>query len=487
LSEIEIERLSPPVAHRVAQLDRYIAQAILALHVARELPVLLGADTPRTFLILMQNSDELRPSGGYINAAGHIVFDQGRIVDFVMQDSYAVDRLTEEYPYPPDPLYQYMAAEYWVLRDAGWSPDFPATASTAIQLYALGQHVAADGVIALDQQALAYLLSAFDSVQVDGEYVTGDNVIELMRRHWAPDVGQQLDKEWWLQRKSFMVELADTMRNTLEQGAAHTDLPTLAGALRRALDEKHLLIYVREPGAADFLANRKWSGALQAVQSDYLMAVDANVGFNKASAVVERQITYRVAVAEDGSTLAHATLVYQHRAQNPIETCSKGPGYDPIYEQNMARCYWNYVRLVVPSGATLLRGPQVVVGGEYLLRGQPTTGEIDTAPLGPDKVSWGQLFLLAPGERLVLDYVYTLPPGTARRLGDAWTYKLYLQKQPGTGKPAVEVIVTLPEMAQLLESRPAFRDQQATSSTYLLSLDTDQEIEILYRLVLVQK
>lgn len=482
ISEIDIKRLSSPVAYRVAQLDQYLAQAIDGLQAARQLPVLFGADGPRTYLILMQNSDELRPSGGYINAAGHIILDHGRIAEFVMQDSYAVDRLSEDYPYPPDPLYQYMGAEYWVLRDVGWSPDFSATASMAIRLYELGQGVSADGVIAIDQQALTYILRAFDSVRVDTEYVTSDNVVRLMRHHWAPEVGQQLDSEWWLRRKSFMVELAETIRNTVEQGATHIDLPTLASALQQALDEKHILIYGGEPSIADFLANQHWSGALQAVQSDYLMAVDANVGFNKANAMVERQITYRVTVAEDGSAYAHATLAYQHRAQNRIEPCSTKLGYAPIYEQNTTRCYWNYLRLVVPSEANLLRGPQIVVEGEYLLRGRPTTGEIDTEPLGSDKVSWGQLFLLAPGESLSLDYVYTLPPGTARKVGNEWAYKLYLQKQPGTHKPTVEVVVNLPEMAQLLESRPLPFDQQGTISTYSVSLDTDQEIEILYRL-----
>jgi hypothetical protein len=482
LNQFDIQQLSPRMAYGIDQLDRYLSQATSGLQLAISTPVLLGAETPQTYLILMQNSDELRPSGGYISAAGHVVFDKGQIVEFVMQDSYAVDRLTEEYPYPPDPLYQYMAADYWVLRDASWLPDFPSTASTAIWLYELGQGVSADGVIAVDQEALPGLLRAFEPLKVSRERVTGNNVIELLRRHWEPEVAQGSQGAWWSQRKSFMVDLAEATRQQLEQGLSKVQLITLARSVEQALAEKHILVYTKEASAAKFLTERNWSGALQPVQSDYLMVVDANVGFNKASALVDRQLTYQIALAEDGSAQAHATLVYEHRAQKRRNTCLNRLRYDPVYEQNMARCYWNYVQVVVPAGADLVSGPQIIVGGEYLLRRRPTTGEIDVTPLDLDKVSWGQLFLLAPEDSLSLNYDYTLPAGTARRSGDQWTYSLYLQKQPGTKDPAVEVVVTLPDGAQLIESQPLPLKQQGRVSTYMVSLSTDQEIEIQYRL-----
>jgi hypothetical protein len=482
LSQLDVEGLSPQTAHRVEQLNRYLPQAISGLQLARSLPTLLGAESPRTYLILTQNSDELRPSGGYINAAGHLVFDKGRIVEFVMQDSYEIDQISEDYPYPPDPLYKYMAAEYWVLRDASWSPDFPTAARTAMALYELGQGISADGVIAIDQHALPYLVRPFEPIQVEEDQVTSDNVIDLMRQHWAPEVGQESDNAWWSQRKSFMVDLAEAFRQELEQDVEKIDLLALARSLGQTLAEKHILVYVKDSNAAGFLTERNWSGTLQSAQGDYLMVVDGNVGFNKASALVDRHVIYRIRLAEDGSARAHVTLIYRHRAEKRRDTCSKELRYDPIYEQNMARCYWNYMRIVVPSGANLVSGPHFVVEGEYLLRGHPTTGEIDVALLGSDKVGWGQLFLLAPEDSLTLDYVYTLPPGTARIVDSQWVYNLYLQKQPGTIEPSVEVIVDLPEGAQLVKSQPLPAGQQGTVSTYWVSLDTDQEIEICYHL-----
>jgi hypothetical protein len=48
------------MAYGIDQLDRYLSQATSGLQLAISTPVLLGAETPQTYLILMQNSDELR-------------------------------------------------------------------------------------------------------------------------------------------------------------------------------------------------------------------------------------------------------------------------------------------------------------------------------------------------------------------------------------------------------------------------------------------
>jgi hypothetical protein len=479
LDAVEGERLSPLLADQVAPLKGYLPLATSGLKATSHLPNLLGAESPQTYLILTQNMDEIRPTGGYINAAGHVVLDQGQIVEFVMGDSYAVDQLSEAYPYPPTPIRQYMAADYWVLRDANWSPDFPTSARSAIELYELGQGISANGVVVLDQQALAYLVRAFEPIDVDGEQVTSKNVIELMRRQWEQSPDQKYG-EWWGQRKSFMVALAQTARDRFEHDIGSISLPVLVDALQQALAEKHILVYLEDPVAAEFLAQQNWSGSLYTGPGDYLMVVDANLGFNKASALVERSTIYHITLAEDGSAQARAKLSYQHPAQRRVEPCLQKPRYDPVYEQNMERCYWNYVRLVVPSDAQLLSGPGIIVDGQYLLRSQSSTGEIDVEPLGSERTGWGQLFLLAPGESLSLDYVYTLQTSTARRVDDHWVYSLYLQKQPGTLQPPVEIFITLPEGAQFLESQPQPLNQQGSVGTYSVSLSTDRKIEISY-------
>lgn len=482
LGQVEPASLSPQLAQRVDLLRQYVPAALSTVQSARHLPALLGAETPQTYLILTQNADELRPSGGYINTAGHIVLDQGQISEFVMQDSYAVDKFSADYPYPPYPIYEIMAADYWAVRDAGWSPDFPNSARTAIYLYALGQGVSAQGVIAVDQHALPYLLRVLEPLTVEGETVTSENVIELMGEHWAPQAGQTLDQAWWLQRKSFMLALAEALRTRFESDLKTINLALLGQALSEALAAKHILIYSEAPYWADFVAEKNWAGMLQPAQDDYLMVVEANLGFNKANLLVERTVGYQVDLAADGGGQAHLHLEYRHPAPPRPEPCRQEISYEPVYKQNAERCYWNYLRVIAPAAARLNAGPHITVAGQHLLRGNPTRGDIDVEPVGLDKVSWGQLFVLAPQETLALDYLYALPPLTAKQAGDHWKYRLYLQKQPGLLAVPVEVTINLPPQATLLKSERPVAQERGTGLTYSLDLQTDQAIEVWYDL-----
>ncbi len=482
LNTIDTTTLSPSTAPRVAQLQERLPELISGLQVATILPELLGSDAPKTYLVLTQNADEIRPSGGYINTAGHLTIQQGQIREFIMQDSYAVDNLSPDYPYPPQPIYQYMAADYWVLRDASWFADFPTTAQEALTLYEMGQGISADGVIAVDQHALAYILRGFQPLPVDGEQVTSENVISLMRQRWAPDPDQDLDGEWWLQRKSFMLELSIALQQTVEQDFQSLKLSELVRALQQALQEKHLLVYLNEPASQTLLNEQAWDGALQSVEYDYLMVVEANLGFNKASAAIERQLEHQVLLDDEGGAQAQTRLIYRHPLSGPDTDCEQEPRYEPVYEQNMARCYWNYGQLLVPAEAQLVKAPNQVVEGQYLLRGEPTTGQIDQTNIPPDKISWGQLVLLRPSENLTLEYTYTLPPDTAKVIDGLWHYTLYLQKQPGMLTFPAEITIVLPEGARLVESGQAPTEVQAENISYSLQLQADQQIDLTYRL-----
>lgn len=483
LETVEPAQLSDQLGPYVRQLKQAGPSLLTGLAFTRQMPHLLGAEGPRTYLLLTQNADEIRPSGGYINAAGHVTLEQGRIVEFVMQDSYAVDRLSERYPYPPEPIYRYMAADYWVLRDASWSPDFPTTAKNALALYELGQGLTADGVIALDQHALPLLLAALGPISVEGEQVTRDNVIALMRQHWAPADNQRLDAAWWVQRKSFMLSLAESVRHQLEQSPEPVEPAALLAALQQGIAEKHVQIYLNEAQGVELLSQAHASGSLYSGAGDFLMVVDANLGFNKASAIVERQTSYLLELTEAGAVESRVRLHYRHPAPARPQACSQEPRYDPVYEHNMARCYWNYVRLVVPAEAVLLSGPALVVDSRFLLRGISTTGQLERERLPHHKTSWGQLFLLAPAESLWLEYEYRLPAGTAvSNDGTQWTYALYLQKQPGTLAPPITIELTLPAGATLQASEPTPHKQQGHTLTYELTGERDLSLRVSYDL-----
>src|SRR5229473_1393435 len=56
-------------------------------------PGLAGIDRPKTYLILVENEDELRATGGYITAAGTATVHYGRITNLAIEDVFAIDNL----------------------------------------------------------------------------------------------------------------------------------------------------------------------------------------------------------------------------------------------------------------------------------------------------------------------------------------------------------------------------------------------------------
>ncbi len=449
------------------------------LEAARAAPALLGMDQPRTYLLLALNEDELRPGGGFISGVGEVGVQAGEIISMTFRDSYAVDDFGQPYPDPPEPLRRFMGLELWVFRDSNWSPDFPTSARQAIKLYRPGYEVDVDGVIAVDQAAVQRLVAAMAPLSVVGveEPVTGSNLLDYIHSAWAPDDGQ-LDGGWWRQRKNFMGDLAGAMMNRLKSG--DVDVQAVARAIVDLLNQRHLQIYVFDPVAQALLAKYGWDGALDRSEGDFLMPVEANIGYNKASSNVARAIRYEVDLS--GSPRGDVSLRYQHLSEREVP-CIAESRYDLAYTDMMHRCYWAHVRLFVPEGAVLLEASSHPIPAGKLITGRRWPGEAEVT-LADATAIFSQAFLMEPKTAEELIFSYLLPDDIVFADPDGrQSYRLRVAKQAGLDAPKVEVTLRLPENAVLLAVHP---DTYSTDAGVLLFEDvlkTDLEIEVEYELV----
>ncbi|MGD1993094.1 MAG: DUF4012 domain-containing protein [Anaerolineae bacterium] len=477
--QVDLEEVSPAVAGKLAPVQRGLPLLESGLRAALAAPHLLGADEARTYLVLALNEDELRPGGGFISGVGEIRIEQGRLVEMTFLDSYAADDLSQPYPDPPEPLSRYMGLDLWGFRDSNWSPDFPTAARQALALYRPGHEVTVDGVLAVDQRAVQELVDALGPLSLEGadEPVTGRTIIPYMRDAWAPE-GGDFSREWFRQRKSFMGEVAQAAWDQIRRG--EVEWVDLAKTLRSLLERKHILVYIEHPDVAALLAEQGWDGALWPGAGDFLMVVDANVGYNKASARVRESITYEVDLGQTPPQ-ATATLVYTHTSTVDYP-CVPEARYDPVYEQMMNRCYWDYVRLFVPQGSQLVDATQVFVPGQALWSGEPESGEITvrSAEEGP-WLTFGVLNLLPPATSQTRRLTWTLPLDVVQWEADEGRYSLRVQKQPGTRGHPLVVRIRLPEGAEWLDVTPEPAQTRGGEIVYSTSLDRDREFSIRFR------
>jgi hypothetical protein len=484
-NEIDDAALSDYTADLLDRLDRYLPLVETALDGARLLPDLLGASGQRAYLVMAQNDDELRATGGFISAVGTLILDGGEIGEIAFEDSYAVDDFSHPYPFAPEPFWRYMRIQPWAFRDANWSPDFGTAAQKAIELYQISRDLEVDGVIVVDQYALQKVVAALEPLQVEGwpEAVTGENVISLMRSAWASGEVEKGEKgfgQWWKQRKSFMGDLIGAVRTKVEGSPGEVNWVALGRAALQVLDERHVLVWLSDTGAAaDLLAERGWDGAIRQVDGDYLMVVDTNMGFNKVNAHIKANLNYRVEIKADGA--AQATLTVRH--VNPSSgdaACNPHPHYGAGYDDLVNRCYWDYLRVYAPGGSKLRDATAHPVAADWLISAEAQSGEAEILPQEKGKAVFASFFVLPRGQETQTHLVYQLPPATLERVEEGWRYRLLVQKQSGTKAVPLQVTLTLPPGANVVSAEPAARYPEPSKVVFRTTLATDQTFEVIF-------
>jgi hypothetical protein len=151
-----------------------------------------------------------------------------------------------------------------------------------------------------------------------------------------------------------------------------------------------------------------------------------NMGFNKADAVMQREVSYAV-TWPDGPTapaLATATITYTHPITIPNYICTNTPEYGESYNFLVERCYYNYVRLYTPPGAELVQTTGVEPDSVITQRGENRTQY------------FAGYFVLPLGQQQIVTFQYRLPadltPGN---------YQLLLRRQAGSKPLPVTVTV----------------------------------------------
>ncbi|WP_454051020.1 DUF4012 domain-containing protein [Cellulomonas sp. Marseille-Q8402] len=188
LAGLDPASLVGPVARPVAELDAALDGSAAALDAAQELadalPGLLGADGPRTYLLLSLNPAELRAPGGIVGAVAVLQVSDGAV-------GLAGQRSTADLPELPAsvvPLTEAELALYgdrlgrWV-QDSVLTPDFPRAAEVAAAFWQQSTGQPVDGVLATDPVVVADLLAATGrTVQADGAELGGDTLLRALLR-----------------------------------------------------------------------------------------------------------------------------------------------------------------------------------------------------------------------------------------------------------------------------------------------------------------
>lgn len=225
----------------------------------RLVPPMLGADRPRSTLVLFQNNAEWRSLGGVVGAVAQLDTSDGRLTLAAQASSTdfagATDTPVATLPEDVRAIYDTRPARF--LQNTTQVPDFTVGAPLAREMWRREYGTTVDAVVALDPVALSYLLQATGPVDLPtGDILTADDAVPLLledtyRRY--PDPREQ---------DAFFQSASAAVFQALAEGRFE---PTaLVQAVSRAAAERRLLVWSADATEQAVLDGTPLQGTLPA-------------------------------------------------------------------------------------------------------------------------------------------------------------------------------------------------------------------------------
>lgn len=420
----------------------HLSKALIQVSQARNLLSLYrvagGFNGKKTYLLILQNSMELRPTGGFIGSIATNVLDNGKMEPPQIQDVYAVDGQLKGHIDPPVPIKELLEQEHWYLRDSNWNPDFAESGQKAVWFYEKETGVQVDGVIAISTPLLTELLGAIGPVELPDYHdrISKDNFFGKSLFYTKADFFPGST-----QKKDFLGSLGSAILGHLaavetEEGSA------VFSAISTALLAGEIQFWFPDHKTQGIAAQAGWAGTLMETSPCQLgefsctvngiAIVEANMGVNKVNAYMSRTIKSRVDIDEQGIIDGSVTITFENASTNDAAITGGG-------------VYLSYLRSYFPRGTLIV---SVTQDGREILT-KPASAQKQQYPYrDPDAAENGQT---------VVSIAHTVVPMSSRTItiryqleaplaftGNEGVFMHTLRKQPGVTQTAVDIAIGYP-------------------------------------------
>lgn len=414
-----LTELNQPVAELRSSIDsgkKLLAEYLPWIQLA---PYIANQVGDGRFLLILQNNDELRPTGGFIGNYGLLELKDGRVANLETHDSYHLDMPAQDAfkPAVPYELNRYLGVKQWFFRDANWSPDFPTTArqlkyfyqeqTKVIKKTATAEKI--DGVIAITPALVEDFLDIVGPITVEDQTYTRSNFVDLLQYRVEMSYDQYGVSSW--NRKEVINDVIKELKKRLLALPANR-WAEVAQVIIKNLERKNVLLYSEDGKIEQWLVQQNWAGQIRSTKSDFLWVVDANLGAFKSDAVVDKHVDYNV-YRSGNDWLAEVKLTYSHNG-----------GFDWRTTR-----YKTFTRVYAPQGSQLIK--------QIGFREVATT----TEELG--QAVFGGIITVEPKKTGEASLVYRLPQSVVDQINKG-QYNLLLQKQPGRQRTSLKVKLNLP-------------------------------------------
>jgi hypothetical protein len=396
---------------------------------------LAGFKEPRTYLILLQNSSELRPTGGFIGSVAVASFADGRLTDLQVQDVYTFDGQLKGHVDPPVPVRELLNQEHWYLRDSNWDPDFSVSAAKAAWFYQKETGSNVDGVFAINTPFIVDILRATGPIDLPdyNDRITADNFYGKSLYYTQNDFFPGST-----QKKDFLGTLTRALLTKITTSQT-TNMTALFRAMTQALSGHDLMMMFGATELESIVSHYGWAGLVPSTTGctgveadscsfDPFISVEANMSVNKADSFVTRTLDRQVTVHPDGSVSETVTIEIKNTSG-----------------QDGGLSYRTYMRFLLPvdvavAGVTLNGAP---VYPRKDITTIPTLPYLERTDLTSSLYTLGVGLDVPPGSTKQLAITYTRT-GVVRFGASGAVVDVFTQKQPGVSGTPVHTVIRYP-------------------------------------------
>ncbi|OGE76908.1 MAG: hypothetical protein A3C85_01205 [Candidatus Doudnabacteria bacterium RIFCSPHIGHO2_02_FULL_48_21] len=293
---------------------------------------LLGGEK-KTYLLVFQNNNEARATGGFIGTYGLLELGNGTLKINKIESIYALDGQLKEAIAAPGPM-QRLVTPFWGMRDSNWFADFPTSSRKMLQFLEKESGVLAEGVISFTPDFFEEVLKLTGPVAMPeyGEVLTADNFRDVVQYKTSIDYDRQLNEP-----KKFLSDFTPKLLSKL-QNFNEEQRVQFAQIFRKAVAEKHFMLFSLDPKLQERILDFNAAGNVKKTGGDYLSIVHSNVGGGKTDQGIAQSVDKTVEIDALGRQTVTLRITRSHEAMN-----------EKYFPTNV-----DFMRVFVPEGSKII-------------------------------------------------------------------------------------------------------------------------------------
>lgn len=468
LLKIDTQYLDKENAEKIEEIKNALPELNYYLNLTdgfiNKLSEIMGFNGEKNYLIVFQNNNEMRSTGGFIGSFGILKVKDGKIEESFVDDIYKLDKYYSEAviagkenyippPFPMDPKY----TGNWAMRDSNINPDFSKASQSILDFYKKEIKYAKekkypeklDGIISITPTVFEDILKILGPITLEDYNLTvsSNNLLETLQLEVESGKDKQGNKNPKTVLEVLKNKLLERLNNVKGDEAKNIGFSVLS-----RLSEKHILLYSLSPEVESLFSKLNWSGeTLSPDSDDFLMIINNNFGGGKSSLKIAESIKYDVNISEDGSVNSLVKITREHTSDYHLKYLDPWSGNEMwlIGDNN------NYTKIYTPRGAQLIKA-------------QGFENKIDIYDEN-GKTAFGSMLSVKPKQKKEAFLNYTLP--FKINSSGQNEYNIFFQKQSGSLGSNIEAIIKIPSGFKIDETNGKIENDNTVSFKDTLNID----------------